>query len=487
MANKENISLLSKYQMRVLYYKCKEGATHEEIAEKLGRDVNTVQYHMSKIYKILEISEPGKSKEEMDSELKNEICPIIRQMFHTIDDVRIWAPSIKKIPNEQSGKFEEEIKEIEEGEPISPYQPPPSVEKIIKQTVIQPTIPQIIEPPPPGRTRINWRRIIIWALIALLIFVVWRIYLYYSSNLQEPTPPPTQPNPAQIEPPIEPTAAPTSTPIDTATALPTPTLPPITTPVLIEIVTEVSSRDGMVLVKVAAGEFKMGSSRADDPQTFEEEMPQHNVYLDAYWIDQTEVTNAQYAMCVADGGACTNPLYNTSSTRSSYYDNSQYANYPVVLVSWSQAAAYCAWAGRRLPTEAEWEKAARGPDGRIYPWGNPFDGTIANYCDINCNNPWKGPYDDGFTDTSPVGAYPSGASVYGALDMAGNIYEWVADWYGPYSPIDQRNPTGPTSGLEHIIRGGSWGDDSAHIRAAVRSHINAPDYWTDYIGFRCAR
>ena len=96
MANKEKISLLSKYQMRVLYYKCKEGATHEEIAEKLGRDVNTVQYHMTKIYKILEISEPGKSKEEMDSELKNEICPIIRQMFHSIDDVRIWAPSLKE-------------------------------------------------------------------------------------------------------------------------------------------------------------------------------------------------------------------------------------------------------------------------------------------------------------------------------------------------------------------------------------------------------
>ena len=145
----------------------------------------------------------------------------------------------------------------------------------------------------------------------------------------------------------------------------------------------------MVLVYVPAGEFKMGSSRAEDPQTFEEELPQHIVYLDDYWIDQTEVTNAQYARCVADGGACTKPNDNTSLTRSSYYDNSQYANYPVILVSWSQAAAYCAWAGRRLPTEAEWEKAARGPDGRIYPWGNTFDGTMANYCDINCNNAWK--------------------------------------------------------------------------------------------------
>ena len=114
MAKKEKISLLSKYQMRVLYYKCKEGATHEEIAEILGRHVNTIQYHMSKIYKTLEISEPGKSKEEMDSELKNEICPIIRQMFNSIDDIRIWAPSLKRIPDEQQEKQEEDIKDREE-------------------------------------------------------------------------------------------------------------------------------------------------------------------------------------------------------------------------------------------------------------------------------------------------------------------------------------------------------------------------------------
>jgi len=244
----------------------------------------------------------------------------------------------------------------------------------------------------------------------------------------------------------------------------------------------------MVLVYVPAGEFKMGSARAEDPQTLEEELPQHIVYLDAYWIDQTEVTNAQYAMCVADAGACTMPNDRSSLTRSSYFDNNQYANYPVIFVSWSQAAAYCAWAGRRLPTEAEWEKASRGPDGRIYPWGNTFDGIMANYCDINCNNGWKDDrYDDGYIDTSPVGDYPMGASVYGALDMAGNIYEWVADWYGPYSRIEQVNPTGPASGLEQIIRGGSWGDDPAHIRAAVRSHINAQDYWMNFIGFRCAR
>ena len=105
MANIDNIALLSKYQMRVLYYKCKEGATHEQIAEKLGRDVNTVQYHMTKIYKLLDISEPGKSKEEMDSELKNEICPVIRHMFSSIDDIRLWAPFVKKTPDEEKEKI----------------------------------------------------------------------------------------------------------------------------------------------------------------------------------------------------------------------------------------------------------------------------------------------------------------------------------------------------------------------------------------------
>jgi formylglycine-generating enzyme required for sulfatase activity len=211
------------------------------------------------------------------------------------------------------------------------------------------------------------------------------------------------------------------------------------------------------------------------------------VYLNDYWIDRTEVTNAQYALCEADSGTCTKPANNYSDTRSSYYDNSQFADYPVIFVSWSQAAAYCAWAGRRLPTEAEWEKAARGPAGSIYPWGNTFDGTLANYCDANCLDAWKDSrFDDGYIDTSPVGTYPGGASIYGVLDMAGNVYEWVADWYGPYSQFPQINPTGPASGQVRIIRGGSWGDDPAHIRSAIRSHINA-DNWMDFIGFRCAR
>jgi eukaryotic-like serine/threonine-protein kinase len=284
------------------------------------------------------------------------------------------------------------------------------------------------------------------------------------------------------------TLAPTSTLPPTSTSTPTPTsMPTLTqtsTPTLtpITVVTRVPIKDGMPQVYVPAGEFTMGSSKSIDPQAAEGEIPLHSVYLDEYWIDMTEVTNSQYALCVADGGACSKPM------DSGLIDNNQYLNYPVVLVSWQQAVDYCAWTGGRLPTEAEWEKAARGPDGRIYTWGNTFDGTLLNYCDINCNNTdWKdSSFDDGYVELAPVGEYPGGASVYGALDMSGNAYEWVADWYAPYGKLPQSNPTGPASGEEHIIRGGSWGDDRGHVRTAIRSHEYVTDtHWTNYIGFRC--
>jgi formylglycine-generating enzyme required for sulfatase activity len=497
MANKDNIALLSKYQMRVLYYKCKEGATHAEIAVLLDRDVNTVQYHMTKIYTLLEIKTPGKSKEELDSELKNEICPIIREMFNSFDDIKVWAPIKKDTLQEKEERLDDYIDVTEQEKSQPPYEPPPSVENILNRTELQPAPPEIIELPPPGVRRVNWRLIIGGTVIILLILIFWKIYPSIFALIREPTNTPAQPIPTQTVqlsdlfelPTRTPTKVPTNTPTIPIilTQTPTPTVSPSPTSEPIEIVTQIADKDGMVLVYIPAGEFKMGSTKAEDPQTLDEELPQHTVYLDSYWIDQTEVTNQQYAMCVADSGACTKPIDNSSLTRSNYYDNDQFANYPVIYVSWSQATAYCAWAGRRLPTEAEWEKAARGPEGRIYPWGNTFDGTLANYCDINCNNDWKDSrFDDGYIDTSPVADYPGGASEYGVLNMAGNIYEWMADWYGPYSRVPQTNPTGPESGLEHIIRGGSWGDDPAHIRSAVRSHINS-DFWMNFIGFRCVR
>jgi len=232
---------------------------------------------------------------------------------------------------------------------------------------------------------------------------------------------------------------------------------------------EAAIKAGPVLVP--AGEFLMGSTDAGSG-----EKPQHKVYLDAYLIDRTEVTNAMYARCVA-AGACKPPSSLSSSERSSYYGNSRFDLYPVIYVSWDDARSYCQWAGGRLPTEAEWEKAARGTDGRIYPWGN--EGPT---CDrVN--------YDGGkcVGDTAPVGAYPQGASPYGALDMAGNVWEWVADWYQDtyYASAPTRNPPGPGSGQYRVLRGGGWFRYDGDLRAAYRHHFYYPTGQSNDIGFRC--
>ena len=222
----------------------------------------------------------------------------------------------------------------------------------------------------------------------------------------------------------------------------TPATPTLTaTPSLGIGSTQVSSKDGMVLVYVPAGEFLMGSTEADIDKVmaqcsdcerggFIDELPQHKVTLAAYWINKTEVTNGMYAQCVADG-ACEPPQETGSFTRSSYYDDNQYADYPVINVDWNQANGYCEWAGGRLPSEAEWEKAARRANGRTYPWGEQgVAGNLMNFADKNANFDWSDKtIDDGYEDTAPVGNYTEGASVYGVLDMAGNVYEWVADWY----------------------------------------------------------
>ena len=193
-----------------------------------------------------------------------------------------------------------------------------------------------------------------------------------------------------------------------------------------------------VMVTVPAGDFTMGSNDDDSK-------PAHQVYLNAFSIDKYEVTNAQYKQCV-DAGKCSPPAKSESRTRNWYYGVPKYNNYPVIYVSWDDAKRYCAWAGKRLPTEAEWEKAARGTDGRIYPWGNSFDARK-----LNSSEGGKG-------DTTAVGSYPDGASPYGALDMAGNVSEWVADRYDEnyYANSPRNNPPGPSSGLGHVQRGGDW-------------------------------
>lgn len=246
-----------------------------------------------------------------------------------------------------------------------------------------------------------------------------------------------------------------ATPIPTATAFAL--VPP-----------QISQVDGMPMVYVPAGDFSMGSVSGED-----DERPLHTVYLDAFWIDKTEVTNAQYAQCVAAGG-CTVPFKTTSGSHDFYFWNSSFADFPVVYVDWQQARAYCLWAGRDLPSEAQWEKAARGPDGNTYPWGNDSpDPALANY---------EGSF---LRDTTPVGSYPEGAGLYGSLDMAGNVWEWVADWYGAYPSGTVSNPAGPTTGDYRVLRGGAFSDSKTSIRSADRLKIH-PNHSDLNIGFRCA-
>jgi formylglycine-generating enzyme required for sulfatase activity len=240
---------------------------------------------------------------------------------------------------------------------------------------------------------------------------------------------------------------------------------------------QVITRAGAPMVAVPAGEFRMGSQ--GDPFAYGSETPQHTVYLDTFWLDRFDVTNALYARCAA-AGVCAPPAQRRSNTRSAYYGDANFADYPVLYVSWSDAKAYCGWAGKRLPSEAEWEKAARGTDGRIYPWGSAFGASRLNSAEA------------GPGDTSRVGSFPAGASIYGALDMAGNAWQWVADFYQSdyYRLSPAINPAGPASGpppseATGVLRGGAWNNNQRAVRSAYRL-----GYFQRHVGFeatiRCA-
>lgn len=226
------------------------------------------------------------------------------------------------------------------------------------------------------------------------------------------------------------------------------------------------------MVYVPSGTFTMGSETGDA-----NERPVHNVWLNGFWIDRYEVTNAQYRKCEA-AGICKRPAYIESNKRSNYYISSEYDNYPVIFVSSDDAATYCQWVGKRLPTEAEWEKAAswdwRTGTKLIWPWGNTFDDSKVR----------NGSRDD----TSRVGKYPQGASPYGAMDMAGNVLEWTADYYAAdyYATSPSSNPKGPATGYGRVVRGGTWWDTETDLRTTRRRYkpANAREA---YLGFRCAR
>ena len=314
-------------------------------------------------------------------------------------------------------------------------------------------------------------RLLLWD--AAQAQALWRgaEWLKVQPAAEAETPTPVSPIATQVPPTATPVPpSPTPVPPTATRVLPTPTLAPGAT--------RISDKDGMVMVYVPAGEFLMGSTDAEI-EASDDEQPQHKVYLDAFWIDRTEVTKAQYQQCV-EARKCAAP--GCSGTGQ--------GDHPVVCVSWNNASNYCAWVERRLPTEAEWEKAARGMDGRRYPWGNEaVAGNLLNFCDRNCGYTWKDTaVDDGYAETAPVGSYPAGASVYDALDMAGNVWEWVADWYDEkyYASSPAQNPIGPESGQIHVMRGGSWGYNQRVVRAAYRNR-GVPVFGFDVVGFRCAR
>jgi formylglycine-generating enzyme required for sulfatase activity len=227
---------------------------------------------------------------------------------------------------------------------------------------------------------------------------------------------------------------------------------------------------------VPSGALLMGSTPNEGAR---DERPRHRVQVAAFQLDRQEVTNGRYRACVA-AGACQKPALNSSHLRNHYYDDPAYTDYPVAFVNWEQARAFCGWSGGRLPTEAEWEMAARGPEPsvRIYPWGDqPADCRLAN----------MGGPGSCLGDTDRVGRRPEGRSPFGVDDMAGNVWEWVSDWYDAsyYSRSPATNPTGPDHGSLKVMRGGCWLSTGDSLRVSCRK-AELPSTWGYNIGFRCA-
>ena len=306
------------------------------------------------------------------------------------------------------------------------------------------------------------------------------------------------PVPTQALLPLEPIAT-VSTDLPTTDELPPPTpFEPIDT--------QIRAPDGMRMVHVPAGTFIIGSTDEQAEQVIQDCLdtygvdeechqeicrglePAHPVSLDSFWLDQTEVTNATYTVFLNDqgnqidngvswfepGAGHHGVVYGHIREHDGIFSTlTGYEDHPVIEVSWYGAAAYCAWVGGRLPTEAEWEYAARGPNANIFPWGDTFDGERTNYCDGLCSYEWRDTsIIDGASRWTAVGSYPLGASWVGALDMAGNVHEWVSDYW---SEIDNLR----------VSRGGSWFDPSYRMSTVCRKGLTPSSARMHWVGFRC--
>ncbi|MCP4141720.1 MAG: SUMF1/EgtB/PvdO family nonheme iron enzyme [Chloroflexi bacterium] len=299
---------------------------------------------------------------------------------------------------------------------------------------------------------------------------------YRATETKEPTKTATN---TPIPPTETGTATPTSVPTEekatpSPTVTRTPTLP--ATPTEEGLASLIVDKSGAEMLLVEAAPFLMGRDTGNN-----DEKPAHLVNLGDYYIDKYEVSNADYKACV-DDFACSLPKPTT------FYADARYRSHPAVFVSWEKANEYCEWREARLPTEAEWEKAARGDDSLIYPWGNMFSGSALNFCDAECEYSWKNTgIIDKYSMTAPIGTYPDGESPYGVLDMAGNAAEWVADWYDKdyYENTPRENPQGPEDGTYRVLRGGSWYNRSSEVRTYQRNFLR-PNIAYNYTGFRCA-
>ena len=376
-------------------------------------------------------------------------------------------------------------------------------EPIAPATIVRPRPPQAQPPPgpvrpaPPASPPKTRNRLII--LLAIMLFLVVCLclcalslggFFYYENQSLAKR---NTPDETFAQPPEEASGDNTS-----PTAIPTPTV----------LASEITDSYGHSMVLVPAGAFEMGGDadiavaeclKLHEPEGCDRNMleriePIHTVTLGDYYMDKYEVTNAQFTVFLNEQGnqeeAGTTWLDDENGetlilqSSGSWQPKDDFANHPVVRVNWYGARAYCQWRGARLPTEAEWEKAARGTDGRLYPWGNVFDGGRLNFCDGNCSMLWASTdHDDGYSRTAPVGSYSEGVSPYGLYDMAGNVSEWVADFFDVYPGGDPESSE--FFGREYrVARGGSW-DATGAIGTTYRA-AGEPDKPSFPTGFRCA-